>query len=671
MPEITSANPELDANQKGDTYKPRTSYLGGGHVAHVAPADPTTGDKFRAAGQDDIAAVADAVAAVEAKLSDDPATDASQQAAVVQLTAIVGRLAALVGIAPANSIPGDDAWGLPMRQVGQQITAVSFCRASAAGLNTPDMVELKRDMTVTQSGGKLNVVTGVATNAEFLGRSVKSWSRSINFRWQTTLSQRLAANQTFMVLLADKIGDDLAVTVNSATSITVTIPNHGWTTADNAGQFVFVGGIKGISGGVPGRYAIASVADPNNVVFTVAGWPASGNGTACLFGWSHYKVAYTGTVTATNANCTSQRQGWAAADTVATINQTAAPGHLAQIFTDGRNASFGDMLEASTTTPAMSCRAFRPSNLPDDATSLYVYLWAYNGTVAPTTTTWTMGFWSVENRAGVPVWLAGAQMNGAAHAISAAITSAITLTATASGPAAHGAAISGNPNRMAARALNAVYTALTTGQTADLVATLMGALIQKPYSIPEADFAPPIMFADVTSLTAQQIKAATASQKNYVTAIQLATTLLGAAGLLLIRSTPVVSTSATIASNTLVMAATYNWKVGDVVMCTAISGAVTGMVVGGYYYILSVSGANLTFSATRGGSVLTLTGTTVTITLSKVMARIPLAAAALPLTSVSFPTPLDGGTGLAIEAVLPASLTSGTIELGCQGYVAA
>ena len=50
---------------------------------------------------------------------------------------------------------------------------------------------------------------------------------------------------------------------------------------------------------------------------------------------------------------------------------------------------------------------------------------------------------------------------------------------------AHDSAIAGNPVRLGARALTAAYTAVATGDTADLISTLTGALITRPWSIPE------------------------------------------------------------------------------------------------------------------------------------------------------------------------------------------
>ncbi len=92
------------------------------------------------------------------------------------------------------------------------------------------------------------------------------------------------------------------------------------------------------------------------------------------------------------------------------------------------------------------------------------------------------------------------------------------------GAAAHDAAISGNPLRIAGRALTANYTAVSTGDVADLITTLVGALIQKPYAIPEQDWQYGSSTA-VTNTTDVTLKAAgTAGIRNYVTAIQFVNT---------------------------------------------------------------------------------------------------------------------------------------------------
>lgn len=240
-----------------------------------------------------------------------------------------------------------------------------------------------------------------------------------------------------------------------------------------------------------------------------------------------------------------------------------------------------------------------------------------------------------------------------------------TVTTTASGAAAHDAAVSGNPVRIAGRALTTNYNAVATGDTADLVTTLVGALVTRPYAIPELDW----MASDsiTNSTTAVQLKAATASNKTYMTGLTIASATLGSAIELQIRDTPIASTTATIAANTLVMSATYNWRVGDMIYVTA--STVTGLSAGSYYYLLTVSGANLTFSATRGGGTLSISGTTVSATLAHVLFRTQLQTTALPLVDITFKTPLPTGTGLALEACTPTAAT-GRIDIHARGYVA-
>lgn len=105
------------------------------------------------------------------------------------------------------------------------------------------------------------------------------------------------------------------------------------------------------------------------------------------------------------------------------------------------------------------------------------------------------------------------------------------------GQAAHDAAIDGQPNRIAARALTANYTAVATGDTADLVSTVTGSLIQKPYSIPEGDWSyAAANLGIVNTTTAVTFKtAAGAGIRNYITAIQFSSEALGTATELAIR----------------------------------------------------------------------------------------------------------------------------------------
>ena len=334
-----------------------------------------------------------------------------------------------------SMIPDDHDEGIVVRPVGQYTWVCSFANVGASVLS-PDFVapHVGTGVGYSQAAGSLLVTAGTSANQEFLTRSVESWRGALQMRYSLVASQRIA-NNNLAILLADLVGENLAVTVNSATSITVAMPDHAFT-AQNVGQFMFVGGISGVAG-VPGRYAIASVVPGVSVNFTVAGWPGSGSGTLDLFGHSHVKHLYTGT-TVTNLAADAQRRGWASGDTTLTINTTASPGHIMQAHCAGREVYWADMLRASTATPNVTMRGSRVENIPDDDLDLYLFIWSYNGTSNPASgTTWTLGFVSVEKFAPTPVYVQGQEMQGSAAPAPVAVQGTLpvsgTVTATVTG----------------------------------------------------------------------------------------------------------------------------------------------------------------------------------------------------------------------------------------------
>jgi hypothetical protein len=328
----------------------------------------------------------------------------------------------------ATNADATDA-GIVVRPTPQDTWSVSFTRVSASALNSPEMTQrrLGTGMGVSQSAGNLVVTTGTTANSEFLARSTVTFNGALIERHQTILSQRIA-NNNFAVLLADRIAEGASCTINSATSITVTVTAHGFTAA-NVGQSMNIGAINGANG-VPGRYAIASIPSVDAITFTVAGWPASGSCTVDLFGWNYVRWLYSGT-TATAAAIDAQRYGWNSGDTTATINTTASPGHMAQTAIDGRNIYFSDTLVASSTTPAVAVRGHRYVNIPDDEIELFMYLWAFNGSTAPaSTTTWTVGFVAVEDVVNTPVYLAGIRQQGFSSPLSVVFPTAQPVSGT-------------------------------------------------------------------------------------------------------------------------------------------------------------------------------------------------------------------------------------------------
>lgn len=94
----------------------------------------------------------------------------------------------------------------------------------------------------------------------------------------------------------------------------------------------------------------------------------------------------------------------------------------------------------------------------------------------------------------------------------------IASPSAASGVAAHDAVIAGNPVRIGARGVSANFTAVGSGDVVDLAATLVGAQVVRPYSIPELDWQSTGTKADTTDLVVKT--AAGAGLKNYMTGLQ-------------------------------------------------------------------------------------------------------------------------------------------------------
>jgi len=305
----------------------------------------------------------------------------------------------------------------PVVQAPQNIVIAGF---SSSGASVLDSVFVQTPIvgtgvTYNQASGSLNILAGTTANSEFLARSVASFTGSMKLKYGIIASQR-AANNNFMVALADLIGEGLTYNIVSSVLVDVTLNAHGFTSV-NIGQFMNIAGITGAAG-VPFRYAIQSIPNANTIRFTVAGWPASGTGTCTLFGWNQIRNLFTGT-TATSVLVDAQRNGWAVGDTTATISTTAGVGSIMSIEATGKDVFFMDSLRASTLTPAFTTRASRYENMPDPTTNLYVFIWSYNGTSAPTATTFTLSSLSVEAFSNNPIYIQGFRSNGSQNAIPA------------------------------------------------------------------------------------------------------------------------------------------------------------------------------------------------------------------------------------------------------------
>ena len=99
---------------------------------------------------------------------------------------------------------------------------------------------------------------------------------------------------------------------------------------------------------------------------------------------------------------------------------------------------------------------------------------------------------------------------------------ASTNTLEVVGDAAHDAAIAGNPVRIAGRALTADYTAVATGDTADLMCSTLGKLVIEPYAIRANRWTYAAVSGGITDTADDVVKAAgAAGVRHYVTGIQV------------------------------------------------------------------------------------------------------------------------------------------------------
>ena len=385
------------------------------------PSTPVTGTFWQATQP---------VSAASLPLPSGAATETTLAAVEVDTSAIAtstsginGKLAAL-----STRVLDNESSGAPVRAIGQEIWNVSFSEVGASVISNQFVTpQTGTGVSYSQANGALAIVAGTTANAEFFTRSVQNWRGAMRLKFSIVASQRIASTN-LAVMLADLVGEGLTVTINSATSITVAQSGHAFTST-SVGQFVHVGRIVGAAG-VPGRYAIASVVAGTSYNLTVAGWPASGSCTATIFGHSYVRNFVNGT-TATTINVDAQRRGWATGDTAATINTTASPGTIITSELTGREVFWADQLRASTTSPTVVVRANRVENIPDDNLDLYLFIWSFNSTTAPaSSTTWTMSFLSIEKFANMPVYIQGNRANGAMNPLPVTQSGTVTVSGT-------------------------------------------------------------------------------------------------------------------------------------------------------------------------------------------------------------------------------------------------
>jgi len=120
-----------------------------------------------------------------------------------------------------------------------------------------------------------------------------------------------------------------------------------------------------------------------------------------------------------------------------------------------------------------------------------------------------------------PQWRANVtKPSTAAAATNSGLVAALHPSSPLNGQSAHDAVIAGNPVRLAGRALTAAYTSVATGDTADLITTVQGVMITRPYQIPELEWSYAAASGGITNTTDVVVAAAAgAGLRRYVTSI--------------------------------------------------------------------------------------------------------------------------------------------------------
>lgn len=456
--------------------------------------------------------------------------------------ALRAALMSSTGVAALSaSLPTETTEALPVQTVPQKTTRIDFDKVVAAnGVDTAQMTLLQTGsgMAVSQASGNLVITSGTTTYSETIVRSVSSWKNTFKLRYFLTLSQRIANNDTY-VELVDVIGDGLAFAITNSTTVVVTIPGTTFTSA-NVGQSIYIGALS-LASCLSQKAVIASVAG-TAVTLTVTGFPGSGSGTCSLFGWNYHHLLYTST-TATQVAYGTQRNGWAVADTTATIN-TSASGHLGVATSDVSKAAYFDSAGTSGADLSGNAndnnqRASSDRNIPAAEATLFLQIRVVNSSSAPaTTTTATLDFIEINNYASQGVTITGIDSlpkKAALPVMLQNLGSGISFGVV--GPAAHSAASSGSPVRVAGRVNTAADTTLVNGDVSDFFFSPAGQAIVKDFATADLDWQYAAASGGISNTTtAVQIKgAAGAGIRNYITSISIATDTLGAATELAIR----------------------------------------------------------------------------------------------------------------------------------------
>ena len=237
----------------------------------------------------------------------------------------------------------------------------------------------------------------------------------------------------------------------------------------------------------------------------------------------------------TQAKYEVQNGGLARLASAASTVVTTASGGIYELEPFADEAWFHSGTLDAVTSRANSYR--RHQQIPDPNAVYKIRLrWLNGGTAPATSTNAVVQFIAVQDYAELTAEITAGRGNSVAgNAISVLlagataattpigqVTIAASQTVLAAGQAAHDAVIAGSPMRAGARALSAAYTTVATGDQADLISTLQGVLVTRPWQIPELEWSYAAAAGGVVNTTdVPLVAAAGAGLRRYITGLSL------------------------------------------------------------------------------------------------------------------------------------------------------
>lgn len=359
-----------------------------------------------------------------------------------------------------------------------------FSETIAAGVD--GMFEIRSKgagQSISQSGGRLNLVSGTVAGEETLIRSINSMSSPLTLKQSAMLPRTL--NNNYAVELVDVIAKDAPFTINSATSLSITVPN---TVSDKFKTYIggtirigaCTGALNPSAVATGSRWTIAAVTD-GVITLTVAGFPASGTGTLDLYGFNSIGIRFEGSST-TVALQETYRNGYGANDALIANDTSIAAGTMWIVDVQDGVVVFQDEQVATSTNTVANVRGRRIAQIPDVRVPMYLQIRQLNAFTVSSVTR-NIDFISVEDYNPQHVTIEALRPMANNYPMPVVTMNPVSAPVNVSGTP-RGSSNNGGQPLYVATGNTAVPYAVTAGRNVDLLADLVGRIVVQVGGLP-------------------------------------------------------------------------------------------------------------------------------------------------------------------------------------------